>query len=38
MSQEAKQQYLAERYGDAGSSSDVRRKKAKKKQLHLQIL
>ena len=37
MSQEAKQQYLAERYGDAGSSSDVRRKKAKKKHDDLMI-
>ena len=37
MSQDAKQQYLAERYGDAGSSSDVRRKKAKKKHEDLMI-
>lgn len=31
MSHDAKQRYLAERYGDAGTSSDVRRKKAKEK-------
>lgn len=31
MSHDAKQRYLAERYGDAGTSSDVRRKKVKQK-------